>query len=288
MAAPEIEAQLAEAEARIAVVEAEQIAAEANLAAVESTFARLTEAAKTPGVVAGNDVVLAEKKVDVERARLVGLERTITAHQATLRVIEETERYLRVTAPFDGVITERNVHVGTLAGPSADAGASLFRLQQTHLLRLEAAVPEAYTESITSDREVRFSVPAYPGEMFVGVVARPAYSVDPRTRTMPVELDVDNADGRLLPGMYAEVSWPIRREAASLFVPASAIKSTTERIFVIRVRNGIAEWVDVRRGMTEGNLVEVFSADLASGDRIVLRATDEIRPGVAVQPAGSQ
>lgn len=284
MAAPELEAQRAEAEARIAAVEAQRIEAEAKLAGVESTFERLTEAAKTPGVVAGNDVVLAEKAVEAERARVAALARMITAHEATLLALEETERYLQVTAPFDGVITERNVHVGTLAGPSGDESAQLFRIEQMHQLRLEAAVPEAYTESITTGREVGFSVPAYPDETFVGVVARPAYAVDPRTRTMPVELDVDNLDGRLVPGMYAEVSWPIRRTGPSLFVPGTAIKSTTEQIFVIRIRNGTAEWVDVRRGTTEGNLVEVFG-DLASGDRIVLRATDEIRPGDRVQPA---
>ncbi len=99
---------------------------------------------------------------------------------------------------------------------------------------------------------------------------------------MPVELDVTNSGGKLTPGMYAEVQWPISRGDESLFVP-SAIKATTERIFVIRVRNGVAEWVNVRRGMSEDGLVEVF-ADLEAGDPIVQRATDEIRPGTRVTP----
>lgn len=98
---------------------------------------------------------------------------------------------------------------------------------------------------------------------------------------MPVELDVTNSGNKPTPGMYAEVAWPIRRGAESLFVPPSAIKVTTERIFVIRVRNGQAEWVNVRRGMSEGNLVEVFGR-LQPGDTIVLRATDEIRPQTSV------
>jgi RND family efflux transporter MFP subunit len=283
MTAPELEAQRAEAQARIPAVEAQRIEAEAKLAAAESTYGRLQEASKTPGVVAGNDVVLAAKAVEAERARVSSLERTAKAYEAAVRAVEEIEKYLKVTAPFDGVITERYAHVGTLAGPGSEGGAPLFRIEQIQRLRLLAPVPEAYIQSIVAGRKVTFSVPAYPGETFTGTVARPARAVDPETRTMPVELDVANASAKLAPGMYAEIAWPVHRGSESLFVPPSAIKSTTERIFVIRVREGKAEWVDVRRGMTEGNLVEAFG-DLQAGDQLVLRASDEIRPGTPIQP----
>jgi len=284
MSAPELQAQRAEASARIAAAEAERAQAEAQLAAAEGTHTRLVEAARTPGVVAGHDVMLAEKAAEAERARLASTEGTIAAHRAALRAIEETERYLRVTAPFDGVITARFAHVGTLAGPAGDGGAPLLTIEQVRRLRLVASLPEAYTQSIVTGREVEFSVLAHPGRRFVGAVARPAYSVDTATRTMPVELDVDNPDGLLSPGMYAEVAWPIRRAGDSLLVPASAIEATTERIFVIRVRAGVAEWVDVRRGLAQGNQVEIFG-DVAAGDTVVVRATDEIRPGTRVEPA---
>jgi RND family efflux transporter MFP subunit len=283
MSAPELEAQRAEAQAKLATGEAQRVEAAAKLAAAESTFQRLQQAAKTPGVVAGNDVVLAEKAVDAERARVESVERTVNAYEAALRSVEEMQRYLRVTAPFDGVVTERYAHAGTLAGPKGEGGGPLFRVEQTRRLRLLAPVPEAYIQSIARGRKVSFTVPAYPGETFSGTVARPANAVDPETRTMPVELDVANPAGKLAPGMYAEIAWPVRRGSDSLFVPPSAIKSTTERIFVIRVRGGKADWVDIRRGMTEGNLVEVFG-ELQAGDQLVLRATDEIRPGTPVQP----
>ena len=98
---------------------------------------------------------------------------------------------------------------------------------------------------------------------------------------MPVEVDVTNGGGRLTPGMYAEVAWLQGRGHSSLLVPPKSIKATSERIFVVRVNNGIAEWVDVRRGGQEGDLVEVFG-NLKAGDRILERATDEMRPGTKV------
>jgi RND family efflux transporter MFP subunit len=281
LSAPELAAQRVEAQAKIPAVVARRIEAQAKLAAAESTYRHLAEAAKTPGVVAGNDVILAQKTVEAERARINSLDKTIAAHEASVRAMEEIENYLKVTAPFAGVVTERFAHEGTLVGPRGDAGTPLFILQQISRLRLVAAVPEAHKQSIKRGRRVQFSVPAYPAETFTGVIARPAFTVDPKTRTMPVELDVTNPGTKLTPGMYAELQWPIRRSGETLFVPPSAIKATTERIFVIRVANGKAEWVNVRRGMTEGNLVEVFG-DLHAGERIVLRATDEIRSGDAM------
>ena len=281
LSAPELEARRAEAQARIPTVAAQRVESQAMLAAAESTFSKLSEAARTPGAVAENDVVLAEKAVEAERARLESLDRTIALHEASVRSIEEIERYLKVKAPFDGVITERQVHVGTLVGPQGSAGLPLFTLEQVSRLRLEAAVPEAYRQSIDRGRRVEFSVAAFPSEAFAGVVARPAYAVDSETRTMPVEIDVMNPGTRLTPGMYAEVSWPVQRTQETLFAPATSVHATTERIFVIRVSGGEAEWVDVRRGPTQGDLIEVFG-DLSAGDQIVLRATDEIRPGTRV------
>ena len=281
MSAPELEARRVEAQARVTAVRAQRIESQARLAAAEGTYSRLLEAAKTPGAVAKNDVFLAEKAVDAERARFDSLGQTVASHEASVRTIEEIEKYLRLTAPFAGVITERHAHVGALVGPNGNPGTALFTLEQVSRLRLVAAVPEAHRQSIAPGQRVQFSVAAFPARDFTGVVARPAYAVDTATRTMPVELDFANPANELTPGMYAEVMWPIRRERETLFVPPTAIVATTERIFVIRVADGNAEWVDVERGLSEGSLAEVFG-DLAPGDRIVLRATDEIRPGTRI------
>lgn len=283
LTAPEMDAQIAEAQARVVAIDSQRAEAGAKLAAAQSTFERLREAAKTPGVVAGNDLVLAEKAVEAEQSRVASIEKNVEAAKASVAALEQMMQYLRVTAEFDGVITERLIHPGSLVGPESKNAAPLFRHEQINRLRLVVAVPEALAGGIRTGARVKFSVPAYPGEVFTGTVARPAFSVDPDTRTMPVELDVANPGGRLAPGMYAEVSWPMGRGRDSLFVPSSAVKATTERIFVIRVVDGVAEWVDVRRGSQEGDLVEVFG-NLKAGDKILKRATDEIRPGTRIAP----
>jgi membrane fusion protein, multidrug efflux system len=281
MSAPELQAQRAEAEARLQSVQAQQIEASAKLAVAESTYERLKAASATPGVVAGNDLLIAQKGVEAEKARVKSLESSAAAAQQSVRALQEIESYLRIEAPFDGVISERNAHIGSLVGPSTSAGKPLLRLEQISRLRLVVPVPETDAGSIVAGTRVSFTVPAHPGVEFHGVVRRPAYSVDTRTRSMPVELDVQNPVRKLSPGMYADVAWPVRRVTPSLFVPASAVVTTTERIFVIRVREGTAEWVDVRRGTASGDRVEVLG-NLKEGDLVVRRGTDEIRPGTRI------
>ena len=104
-----------------------------------------------------------------------------------------------------------------------------------------------------------FKVAAFPGAQFSGTVACIARAVDVTTRTIAVELDVDNADGRPAPGTFCQVRWPVRRTGSSLFVPTASVASTTDRTFVVRIRVGRAEWVDVTTGLTAGPLVEVLA-----------------------------
>ncbi len=282
MSAPELEARRAEAQSRIPAAEAKQVEAEAHLAALESTYARLREAANTPGVVADNEVVLAGKSIDSARAQVDAAKKAVASMEASVAAIGALEEFLVVKAPFAGMITARMAHPGTLAGSEGAAGRPLFRLEQVQRLRLVVAVPEAHARSVRAGATLRFTVAAFPGRAFTGVVARPAFSIDRDTRTMPVELDVANASKELTPGMYAEVSWPLSRGGESLFVPPGAVKSTTERTFVVRVRNGKAEWVNVKRGALDGELMEVMG-DLAPGDLVLKRGTDEVRPGTAVR-----
>lgn len=280
--APEMQAQIAEAQSRAQAIELQRVEAAAKLAGAQSTYDRLKAAAATPGVVAGNDVVVAEKTVEAAQALVRSYGDSIKAAHAHVQAVKELEQYLRIRAPFDGIITERNVHPGALVGPGTGS-TPLFRLHQVSRLRLVVAVPEALVGAIVKEARVPFTVPAYPGETFTGVVNLIAHDLDEKTRTMPVELDVRNADLRLGAGMYPEVRWPVRRPRPSLLVPPTSIVTTTERTFVIRVTDGVAEWVNVSRGARAGDLIEVYGA-LKEGDTIVRRGTDELREGTKVTP----
>lgn len=278
LSAPELRAQRVEAEARLQAVRAQEAEAEAKTVGAQSTFDRLKAASATPGVVAGHDVEMAERTLEAARAHVNALKSSGGAAAAAVQAVAEMEAYLQLTAPFDGVITERHVHPGSLVGPSTGA---LLRIEQVTRLRLTVPVPEAYVATITKGLTVDFRVSAFPDQTFQGVIARPAHSLDVKTRSMLVELDVNNPRQTLAPGMFAEVQWPVSRAQASLFVPTTAVVRTSERQFVVRIRNGIAEWVDVRRGEVTGRIIEVFG-DLREGDVVVLRGNDEIRPGSRV------
>ncbi|MBM3792986.1 MAG: efflux RND transporter periplasmic adaptor subunit [Acidobacteria bacterium] len=275
LGAPELAAQIAETESKAQAVESQRATAEAQRVAAQGTYERLKTASETPGVVTANEVQIAQKAVDAIDAQIRALNASAASVRAAVAPLRELQAYLEIKAPFDGIVTERHVHPGALAGP---ASGPLVTLEQHGMLRLLAAVPEADTAVIPRGAAVSFKVPAHPGQTFSGTVARTGRSLDAKTRTMPVELDVANRNGTLAPGMYADIEWPARRSGASLLVPATAIATTTERSFVIRVSNGTAEWVNVAKGAAAGELVEVTGA-LSVGDVVVKRATDEIWNG---------
>jgi membrane fusion protein, multidrug efflux system len=280
--APELASARAEAQSRLQAAQAQLVAIQSRADASASTLERLRAAAATPGVVAGNDLVVAEKALQAEQGQVAAAQQNIEAARQAVTGVSEMEAYLRLTAPFDGIVTERNVHPGALVGPSGAQGATpIVRIVDTRRLRLVVPVPEAYTAGVMVGTTIPFSVAAYPGEQFSGVIARIAPSVDVPTRTMAVELDVANGDGRLAPGAFCQVRWPIRRPRPSLLVPNGAVANTTDRTFVVRVTNGRTEWVDVKTGVNVGPLVEVFG-ELHPGDEIAVRGTDELRPGSEV------
>ena len=291
-----------EAQAELESVKEQQHEAEANLKAERDTYNRLNEASSYPGIIPKNDLEIAEQKALADEAKVKFYQKKRNALAARIqgaankeksalesaRSRADIESYLRLTAPFDGLVTERNVHEGSFVNAPSDGKTQpLLRIQQRSLLRLVVPVPETELGTIAPGASVQFKVTAFAGETFVGIIRRIGGSVDLNTRTMPIELDVANASGRLAPGMYAEVSWPVRPRHASLLVPKTAVVKTTERTFVIRVKNGMTEWVDVKVGSPMGPLVEVFG-DLADGDVIVVRGTDELRAGKKVATTEAQ
>ena len=283
LTAPEMQAQIAEAESKVPVAEADKLQAEAQLAAVRSTYQHTAEAAKTPGAVAGNDLILAQKQVDAAQAVVNSREKATAAARSAVSALQTMLAYLKIAAPFDGVVTDRLVHPGALVGPGG-ADPALLVIQQVSHLRVVVPVPEEDVAGIVPGARVEFSVPAYPTRSFSGTIARIAHVLDQKTRAMSVELDVMNRDGALAPGMYPSVKWPVRSPRPQLWAPKTSVVTTTERTFVIRAHSGQAEWVDVKKGVTEGDLVEL-TGNLKPGDMVVRRATDEIRDGAPIQPS---
>jgi len=281
--APEIVAQKAEAQSKLLSAQNQQIAAEAKLAADQNTYQRLKDAARTPGVISDEELDTAEKTAEADQARVIALRNAAEAARANLRSALEMESYLRITAPFDGVVTKRNVHPGALVGPASGSGTqpSMLRIEQVSHLRLVVAVPEIYVAGVQKGATVEFTVPAFPGRIFHGKIARLADSVDASTRTMPVEMDVENPKAELYSGMFPDVLWHVVRTQPVLVVPSTAIGRNMDQSFVIRVRHGQAEQVIVKTGGTADGMTEVFG-DLHEGDLVASQITDDLHAGVPV------
>jgi membrane fusion protein, multidrug efflux system len=288
LSAPELLAQRAQAESAVRAAESQLTTAKAKLASDQGTYLHMASAAKTPGVVAENDVMVASQTASAAQGQVQSAESNVAGARDALRSVAQLESYLSIYAPFDGIVTTRNLHRGALVGPASGRSGTLplVRIVDSSHLRLVVPVPEAYVGEMQAGQQVEFTVLAYPGQTFHAPIARISHDVDSNTRTMPVELDVHSTDGHLSPGSFSSVHWPVHRAAPTMFVPISALTNDQQRSFVERVRNGKVEWVDVVTGLSANGNIEVFG-DLKAGDEVIRSATDAIRPGQQVKTSSS-
>ena len=286
LSAPELVAQRAQAESALRAAESQLTTAQAKLTSDKGTYMHLASAAKTPGVVAENDVMVASQTASADQGQVQSAENNIAAARDTLRSVAQLESYLNIYAPFDGIVTTRNLHPGALVGPASGQSGTMpiVQIVDTTHLRLVVPIPEAYIGEMQVGQQVSFTIPAYPGQTFHAPIARISHDVDLNTRTMPIELDVRSTDGRLSPGSFSSVQWPVHRAAPTMFVPVSAVTNDQQRTFVERVRIGKVDWVDVVTGLSADGNIEVFG-DLKPGDEVIRNATDAIRPGQQVKTA---
>jgi len=269
MEAPELSSQLAGALSDIKSREAIYIASKAN-------YDRLLETSKTPGTISPNDLEQADARKNSDFAQL-------EATKAAYEQIVQMQNYLQIRAPFNGVITARNVNPGAYVGPSGKGSeVPLFTLQEQKRLRLVVSVPELYTGYLDHKNEVSFTVKALPNQQFNAQVKRMAGAIDSRLRSERIEMDVVNNDKKLLPGMVAEVNLPLPANDSTFIVPKSAVVNSTQSVFVIRVINNKAEWVDVKTGREDNGIIEIYG-NLNPGDLLLRTATDETRNGSALQ-----
>jgi RND family efflux transporter MFP subunit len=307
--APELEANLHEAEgkfdaARSSLLEtqskieslvSQKKEAEAKLEADEANYKRILHAAQTVGAIAPSDIEVAEKTVQGDRAHvhsaaqlvlaarseLISQRGRVKASEQALVSMREMESYLTVRAPFDGIISERNVHEGSLVS-SSPSNPAMVRIQDTSRLRLLIPVPESAITGITPGTAMAFTVPAFVGKSFQATVSRISHAVDRKTRTMLVEADVANKSGELEPGMYAEVTWEMKRPYNTLFVPSSAVTTIEDKPCVVVIRNNRTEVTEVSLGQTMGTFMEVVG-NLREGDQVALQASDDMVSGTPVR-----
>ena len=266
--APEINAQLSGAESKLKSQEAIYVASKSN-------YDRLLQTSKTPGTVSRNDLDQADAKQKSDFAQL-------EAARSAYREIVDTKEYLQIRAPFSGVVTTRNVSAGAYVGPSGKGSdLPIFTLQENRKLRLVVSVPEAYTAYLSNQSEVDFTVNALTGQQFKAKLSRLSGALDIKLRSQRAEMDVINEDKKLLPGMIAEVSIPLKANSNAFAVPVSAILNSTQGVYVIKVQDKKSVWIPVKTGRTEDGRTEVFGS-INQGDTLLSHAGEEVRNGSTV------
>jgi membrane fusion protein (multidrug efflux system) len=237
-------------------------------------YERLREAAQTPGAISPLDLATAKGKTDADSA-LSNAEKANWQMQVTMKA------YLTVLAPFNGVITLRNVHPGALVSAEAK-DKPMLELKQVSHLRLQVDIPEGIAANLKEQDGLSFFLSAFPGKKFTGKVSRRSMNFNREYRSERVELDVYNTDGNLAPGMYADVVLNSKGNPDALRVPKSAVLTSTERKYVLTIKDGKVHQVDVSTGNETADKIEVFGS-LQPGDEIIVNPTDEIREGTAAR-----
>lgn len=298
---PELAAQLSGADAACRAAEQQIRRAQGELQRAQSThvaahaaYERLKQAAESrAGLVAQQEVDDSQVKDLGSEAQVSSAEAELAAAKQQLEIAEANQKqyramtgYTRITAPFAGVVTNRYADTGALvaAGTSSSTQATpVVRLAQVSKLRLVLAIPESAAAQIRLGDPVKVNVDALHKE-FQGKVARFAAALDQQTRTMETEIDFENGDGQLLPGMYSETNLALRGKDNALTVPLEAVSRNGSDATVLSVgsHNEIEE-KHVKLGLEDSARVEVLSG-VNEGDRVVIGNRGQFRPGERVQP----
>ena len=292
--APEMEEQVRQSKANLQLARAavDQALANYNQGKSDTELARVTAQRWTTlaskGVVSRQENDQYQSQYQSRLAALEALEKAVgvqrsnvAAAEANLARIERMQTYLLVKAPFDGVITLRNVDVGALV----NAGSTLlFRIAQTGTLRTYLNVPQAQASSVRPGQTARLTVSNLPGRQFVGAVARTANALDPASRTLLVEVHVPNGDGALLPGMYARVELTSPRTDSPLLIPSDALITRGDGTQVAVVsQDHRVHLQKIEVGRDFGDRLEV-AGGLSQGEMVIANPGDTVREGLEVQP----
>ena len=263
--APEVDTRVQEMNQRVQ-------AAKAKFQSSKDYFERIDKAAHADGVIAPSEW---------QRTKNQMLGDSAEYHAALLSAasLRQTGDYLTIVAPFSGTISKRNIVVGSFVGNAGDQ--PLFELEDNSVLRLRVAVSEAYSSASLAGNAGELVTRSLPDKKFKAALKRKAGMIDPGSRTEVWEFEVPNGDGQLKAGGYADVKMSFLRDKPSFVVPGSAVVTTLEKRFVIRVTGRMTTWVDVRPGFNMGDRAEVFG-DLKAGDTLVVKGNEEMKAGTKV------
>ena len=279
---PELDQQLSAARAQLAQMQAALIQAQANMDLAKVTNSRTSVMVRQGWTSA--------QQGDQDRLTYAGSVAAVNVASANVRVeqaqvdrLEELTGFERVVAPFDGVITARNTDVGALINAGAGSPATeLFHMASTGTLRIFVAVPEIDAPNMRGGAAATVTFDEYPGQVFQGTLARTDGVINSASRTLLVEVDVDNADDKLLPGAYAFVHFTLPRRRRSVVIPANTLLFRSEGLRVGVVRKGTAELVPITIGQDYGDRVEVLTG-LDTADEVIINPSDSLVNGASVR-----
>jgi RND family efflux transporter MFP subunit len=262
IATPELDQQLAQAEADLATSEA------------TASNAR-TQAERYKGLVTSDAVSKQDTETFVNQAASTSA--AVRSAQANVQRLKELQGFEKIYAPFDGVVTSRSIDTGQLINQGA--ANELFHMQALQTLRVYTNVPQAYSQSIKRGAKIDLAFPEHPGKMYQGTLVRTADSIDPTNRTLLVEIDVDNRAAELMPGSLAQVHFKTAPIAQTFIVPVSALIFRREGLRVATVVNGnIAHLVPITIGQDDGATAQIVSG-LTANDKVIQDPPDSIIEG---------
>jgi RND family efflux transporter MFP subunit len=266
---PEVDQQLNQARADLAT-------AEANEKLAKTTADRYRDLIKTNSV--------AQQDLDNANGALEARDTAITSAKANVNRLEELHGFARLEAPFDGVVTARNVDVGALV--TAGSGRELFHVAAVQRLRVYVNVPEVYSRAATPGLKANLTLAEYPGRNFPGTLARTSQSIDVASRTLLTEIDVDNKSGELLAGSYVQAHLKLPAPEATTRLPVNALIFSSDGLQVAKFINGKAVLSTVTLGRDYGDSVEVLTG-LTPADSVIVNPPDSLESGTPVNAAAS-
>ncbi len=283
ISAPEVDDQLTQARAQLQQMQATLEQTEATRALANVTNNRFTPLVKhgweTQQTGDQNRYNLAAQNAAVDVAKS-----NIQAQRAQISRLERLQSYERVVAPFEGVITQRNIDVGSLVAADATSGTPLFAIAHDDVLRVRVHVPQDVALQLKPGVEATLDVPELPGRKFIGKIARTANSLDPNTRTLLVEADIDNPDQTLSPGLYGTVHFMVPRPNAVIVVPSSALIFDQNGMQVAVYSDGAAHLQKVGIGQDDGAQVQIATG-LQPGQDLIIAPPAGLADGARVKPA---